>query len=430
MLSNDATTTHQRRVPQHQHEELPLVALSPTGKSVPLVGIELTGTPRHQSLKFPSSPSGLQAKSRDHQFGNQFMLALTIAGLCSFLLSTVFGLFHVDVFLRVYRLPLHAYSVGSLAFSIVNTANDLIGAYLLDAAATRMNRSDLIGISGCIFALCFLTPFFRWKDPSENEFYDKAHFILSMSMYDTTYSFMAILLGSLITDNHHLTDKERVNLLASGKTLNLISAFAVAKIGLLVFDEDDMRQFRIFLVILAGFVSVLFLMSQILTQYHVIFRWKAFSIRFLDMNKRPDHQSQKNPAKLKAKQIAKDFWDHQNFWPWIWMELLLESQNSFSNAFLKTFVDRLVFDEGVSRERCDWLLSTIRPLGLVLGIFCYIPIRKIGYKNVYTFLFASNIVLCLALWAAATHNSTSLIVAFLMIYPAITTAVASSGFHL
>jgi Na+/melibiose symporter-like transporter len=218
--------------------------------------------------------------------------------------------------------------------------------------------------------------------------------------------------------------------MASGKILNLISAFAVAKVGLLVFDEDDIHQFRIFLVILAGVVAVLFLVAQVMTHYHVVLRWKSFGIRFLDINKRSEHHSPQNAAKLQLKQIAKDFWCHKNFWAWIWMELLLESQNSFSNAFLKTFVDRLVHDEGVSRERCDWLLSTIRPLGLILGIFCYVPIRKIGYKNVYTLLFASNIVLSLSLWVAATHNSTTLIVAFLMIYPAITTAVASSGFHL
>jgi len=95
-------------------------------------------------------------KSHDHEFGQQFMTALTIAGMGLSLLVTVFGLFHVDVFLRVYRLPLHAYSTGNLIFTVINTSNGLLGAYLLDAAATRMNRSDLIGISGCIFALCFL----------------------------------------------------------------------------------------------------------------------------------------------------------------------------------------------------------------------------------------------------------------------------------
>lgn len=350
------------------------------------------------------------------------------------LLVTVFGLFHVDVFLRVYRLPLHAYSFGNLAFSVVNTTNDLMGAWLLDYAATKMNRSDLIGTSGSIFALTFLAPFFRWnKDPSQVELWDEAHFIVSMSLYDTLFSFITILLGSLVTDNHHMTDQERVNFMASGKVMNLVASFLAARIGLFFFDEDStsMGQFRGFLLILATTVAFLFIIAQIMTHYHVIMRWKTMSLRLTDMHpKRSSAQGSRATAKLKPQQVIQDFWRHNNFWAWVGMELFLESQNSFSNAFMKTFVDRLVHDAGVSRDQCDWLLSTIRPLGLVCGIICYIPIRWLGYKKLYPILFATNIILCLFMLLFASHTSTSAIVAFLLVYPAITGAVASSGFHL
>jgi hypothetical protein len=112
----------------------------------------------HHGLKAPpASPAYLDSlRSRDHHFGQQYMLALTLAGMCSSLLSTIFGLFHVDVFLRVYQLPWDSYSVGTLIFAVISTANDVLGAWLLDTAATKMNRSDLIGVSGCIFSLFFL----------------------------------------------------------------------------------------------------------------------------------------------------------------------------------------------------------------------------------------------------------------------------------
>jgi hypothetical protein len=136
MKSNDIKSSHHRHVTHRVHDEL-LSTTDPTSQN-----------------RFPASPSSV--KSRDHQFGQQFMVALTVAGMAASLLVTTFGLFHVDVFLRVYRLPLHAYSVGNLAFTVVNTTNDLLGAWFLDAAATKINRSDLIGVSGCLFALCFL----------------------------------------------------------------------------------------------------------------------------------------------------------------------------------------------------------------------------------------------------------------------------------
>jgi hypothetical protein len=272
-------------------------------------------------------------------------------------------------------------------------------------------------------------PFFRWNDPSTVEFYDEAHFILSMSMFDTLNSFTAILLGSLVTDNHHMTDQERVNFMASGKILNLLTAFVVARIGLHIFDEEDMHDFRVFLVVLAAVVGMLFLIAQIMTHFQIIVRWKSTSIRFLDFGKRQD-EAPKTSGKLIIRQVVQDFWRHRNFWAWIGMELFLESQNSFSNAFLKTFVDRLVHDEGVSRDWCDWLLSIIRPVGLVCGILCYIPIRRLGYRKVYPILFATNIVLCLAMLFGANHKSTNAIIAFLVVYPAITDAVAAAGFHL
>jgi hypothetical protein len=248
-------------------------------------------------------------------------------------------------------------------------------------------------------------------------------------MYDTLYSFYAILLGSLVTDNHHLTDKERVNFMASGKILNLVSTFIVAKIGLVIFDQDDMQQFRVFLVLLAGVVTILFLVAQAMTHYNIFIRWKSTRVIFLEMKheKPPSHKSSE---KLKPRQVFQDFWQHDNFWAWIWMELLLEAQNSFCGAFLKTFVDQLLHDEGISRENCDWLLSMSRPLELILAIICYIPIRGMGYKKIYFTLFATNFVMSLFMLLTSTHQSTTSIAIFLVLYPAITSAVASSGFHL
>mmetsp|Transcript_16064 Transcript_16064/g.44424 ORF Transcript_16064/g.44424 Transcript_16064/m.44424 type:complete len:529 (-) Transcript_16064:148-1734(-) len=372
---------------------------------------------------------GDSLKLHDHIFGQKFTMALTIAGMGLGLLVTIFSLFHVEMFLRVYRLPLHVYSTGNLIFTVINTFNDLLGAYILDAAATRMNRSDLIGISGCTLAMFFLSPFFRWKDPSRNEIYDQAHFVLSISMYDTLYSFTAILLGSLVTDNHHLTDKERVNFMASGKILNLFASFFVAKIGLEIFETNDINKFRIFLVTVALFVAVIFLVSQMMIHYQVVVYWKSMRIRFLRSHKRRTH-GPRATARLKPKQVIQDFWGYNNFWAWVGMELLLESQMSFSDAFLKTFVDQLLHDEGVSREGCDWLLSIVRPLGLICTILCYIPIRRLGYKNIYPVLFSTNIVLCSCIWLGASHKATGTIISFLIVYPAITTAVATAGFHL
>ena len=243
------------------------------------------------------------------------------------------------------------------------------------------------------------------------------------------YSFTGILLGSLVTDNHHMTDQERIDFMASGKTLNLFAAFFVVKLGLDVFETNSMNQFRIFLVTLTLFVVLLFLASQTMIHYHVLPNWKSMRIK-LRLNKRRQISVPKNTARLSPKQVFYDFWRYKNFWAWIGMEVFLESQIYFSSVFMKTFVDQLVHDEGVSRELSDWLLSIIRPLGLVCTILCYIPIRRMGYKRVYPVLFVTNIALSVLMWFNFDHKSTDAIILFIIFYPAITAAVAKAGFHL
>ena len=134
--------------------------------------------------------------------------------------------------------------------------------------------------------------------------------------------------------------------------------------------------------------------------------------------------------KLRFRQVVRDFWAHDNFRAWIGMEMLLEGQHNFMSAFLKTFVDRLVADAGVPRESCDWLLSLLHPLKGIAGILCYVPIRRIGYQKVYTYMFRANLVLSVLCLTMASPSHPYLIVTFLLIHTVMTGAVQSAGFHL
>jgi ABC-type multidrug transport system fused ATPase/permease subunit len=373
----------------------------------------------HDQSSFPTKPG---------DFGSQYMLGLTVAGVASSLLTTIFGLFHVDVFLRAYKLPLVTYSVGNFLFSILNTANDLLGAWIVDSAAIWMDRSDLIGVSGCIFAICFLSPFFRWIEPAST-FWDGGHFVTSISLYDTTFSFTAILLGSVVTDNHTMSDKDRVSFMASGRIANLIASFLVARIGLALFDTENLRQFQAFILMLALMVALMFMVAQTLTRYSVTARWRKCKFRLNSIQKSSEGGS-KTTQRLNLRQVVRDISGHGNFWAWIGMELLLESQMAFGISFLKTFVDRLLFDEGVSREHCDWLLAVINTLGQICSILCYIPIRRFGYDKLYRFLFVMNFSTSLMMLLTQAHWSTNAIAAFLVFYLTLTGAIQSAGFHL
>jgi hypothetical protein len=481
-----------------------------------------------------------QQQQQQHAvLGKHVMNGLTIAGIASAILVTIFRMFHVDVFLGVYELPLSTYSRASAVFSIVHTANNVVGAWVVDELAIRMDRSHLIGVSGCIFALLFLTPFFRWPklaEPSASEssssWWDGVHFVVSLSLYDALYAFTTILLGSVLTDSHNLTDKQRVQFMASGKVYNLLATFLVARIALSLFDTDNLYRFRIFLILLALISSVFFVHGQFVIMGHRNrLSWKSWlefgtSLQFFsnppvpiaspskntllhqqrkqalrrrrnsqDENDMDSHVNNQDEGfghasslkkQLQWRRVMRDFASMPNFRSWVVMEMLLEAQVTFSSTFLKTFMDRLVMESqqmqrlllqaqqqqqpklddinddntgrgdnvmmidninnasssttgsagasstssAFSRETCDWLLSMIGPLSQIACIFCYIPIRKVGYPRVYTSLFVVNLLLSTLLLLVADGSCAHWIALFLTVYTVLPTAVQSAGFHL
>jgi hypothetical protein len=366
------------------------------------------------------------SKTTGGDFGICLFWGLTLAGIASSMLTTTFGIFHVDVFLRSYQLPLSTYSYGNAVYAIINTANDLAGAWLVDHVATHRNRTDLVGMAGCIFAVCFLTPFFRWRAPSQS--WDGVHFVTTLSLYDTMFAFVAILMGSIITDNHKMSENSRVRFMASGKLINLFTSFVVARAGLSTFDVQDLTHFRIFVVCLAMLVSLMFIIAQ--RMIHVKSRTVTASRQDALKVSASATAASSQKGKLHWRQVALDFWRHRSFRAWIGMEMLLEAQMTFMSSFTKTFVDRLLFDSGYSRASCVWLLSTLRPIKAIAGILIYVPIRKFGYTKIYSTLFVFNFLLSATLLTVADSSSTRWILTFLVLYSVITGAVQSSGFHL
>lgn len=387
-------------------------------------------------------PEERKLKSRNH-----LLLGLTIAGVASSILTTIFGLFHVDVFLRVYKLPLSSYTNGNLIFSVVNTLNDLAGAWVVDhASATTISRHDMVGVAGCLFAFCFLTPFFRWNTDGDESWQNSFHFVISMSLYDTLHSFISILTGSIVTDDHTMTDKQRVRFMASGKFTNMLVSFIFARIGLALFNVDsNLVEFRMFLIALACLSALLFFIGQSLIS--------GISFPFCKWLRRrrsgPRHEKSKllredklehgydsnentvnyETRQLQWNKVFADFRKHSNFRSWVLMEMFLEGQNTFSFFFLKTFVDHLVLHQGYSRNTCDWILSLAGPMSSAITLLCYIPINKFGYHRVYSLLFITNFIFASSMLFSGPESPTFIAI-FLMIYPAITKAVQSSGFHL
>lgn len=285
-----------------------------------------------------------------------------------------------------------------------------------------------------------------------------------MSLYDTMYSFVAILTGSVITDNHQMSDQDRAKIMVAGKVANLIASMLVARVGLGLFrtssshnnnnndndnnnNNNNMQSFRGFVVWLSLAACGLYCMAHFLMSPVIIY-WKScrYRKRLLPpttgiavddgsyYSQPPKKKAAVRRRKLRFRQVVKDFWSHPNFRYWVLMEMLLEGQQSFLSSFLKTFVDRLVVANhqgvGIPRKSCDWFLSVLNPMKQIAGIAIYIPIRRLGYREVYMRMFRANLFLSLFFFAFASPSDPYLVLGFLFIHTVMTGSVQGAGFHL
>jgi small-conductance mechanosensitive channel len=377
-------------------------------------------------------------------------IALIAASVAVGLLTTTFGMFHVNVFLESYGLSRDVFSVGMVFFAVINAANDVLGAWFLDTiVAARYQRSDLVGMAGILFALCFLVPFFRpWTTPF-NSLADGTHFVIAMSLYDTLYSLTMILYGSIVSDDSLMSQSSRIQLLVYTKVSNLLASFLVVRIGLYVFDAHYLYPFRIFVLLLVVLVCGVSIAAQTLisggggggggtpnhhrwipNQHEVLAEEESLS----DVELENKSTSPPIIKQLNWRQVVRDFREHRNFWCWIGMEVLLESQNSFNMNFRKTFVDQLLIEGGkMDKEICDWWLSFSRPATTILSLALFVPIRQYGYTHIYHGLFLFNFCfsgLMLMCGYSAIEHHVNLVTAFVFIYPVVTSAVLSAGFAL
>ena len=391
------------------------------------------------------------------------LIGLGIAGLGGTLVADAFGMFYVDCFLRSYRLPPRVFGIGSAVFAVINTANDVAGAYLCDRYAAgapgNNRREDLVGLSGCLFAVSLLLPFFRWGPPRA-PFWDGLHFVGSLSVYDTMFSFNCILQGSIVSDNHSMTDRQRIAFFAARDLVGIVAPLVVTKIGLGLFDAGNLRPFRIYCIVLVAVSCLLCTWGQALIAPGVLGGFGGLPAWLGGGRRSGSSSSTTGYAKVAAaatttttttaitdvegdrepgnhdddgdrlrdgpnvttaatgndrghadalgfRRVVSDFAAHPNFRYWIGMEMLMEGQNTFLGNFQKTFVDQLILraddvdgDEsggGWSREACDWLLALLDPATQIVGLLLFLPIRRYGYARLYRVVFATNALLAVGL---------------------------------
>ncbi|OQS02038.1 hypothetical protein THRCLA_05558 [Thraustotheca clavata] len=351
-------------------------------------------------------------KKRKVPRGVYFAFAAEVSA--AVVLTATFNTFHVETFLNEYKLDLAAYASGHVIYAIVNTLNDLLGAYFVDAWAPIKGRAWLLSFGGAVWTVMFLLPWFPWKS------YPAFHFVFSLSCYDTLYSFCAIAGGSLLTEMN-ISDSQRIQILRVKSIVGMTVAFVTTQLGQYFFASKG--TFRIYCVVLAmialGFYGLF---------YYLLTHEKTHKLMPRPMKTTSTPQTS-TPLMTTVKQILSDFYHLKNFRYWLGMEMCLETQCNFNRHYLRIFL--VHFSAGM------WSLTTLAsiisglPLAMqIIRFGMYSVMDHIGVYHLYQYSFFAKLVASsmTACYVYGTSTSTGPILVFFFIFNMIVTELPTGGF--
>jgi len=428
---------HHRADPRDNRRRLPSFATA-AGTTTPPPRKFVDGTPRSNKS---FSVQNNEQQQQQYPLSRHILAGLSTAGVAATILTSLFSqiTIHQHVVAKsTYTFP----SYDSGARVALLTVASLTGACWFDhqtaagggTSSTISKRSDWIGLAGLLLTLSFVISLLRAQ---------------TKWVYEAGFAIFTIVLASTATDDHRMTYKARIWFQMSSEILNLVATLVVM-VGSFLFleqtnDNDDndraTRSNHLFPTD-QGFVLALVVLALVifLSAQNMIRGLPLLSLRSLVPKRKKEHDDNDivvastttHPQSTKAhrlwqwRQVLRDCLASSSFRAWIGMEMMLESQVLFHTAFLPTIWQRLVDERGSGTA---WLEPATKPLRQLVGILMYIPMRQLGYVQMYTLLFYSNLMVSLLAVNFADHASTALIYPLLFAYPIISGAVLNCGFQ-
>lgn len=179
-------------------------------------------------------------------------------GLMSFfinILHNVFLLYHVDMFVSVYKIDKVSFWVGETIFLLWNSLNDPLFGWMSDRKylASRsekgrssseiiLNRLASIKFNGPLFSLSFIGFWISWNIPA-------LQFVVCLCVYDGFLTVIELHHQSLLADLA-VSAESRTKL---NSRCSLFSAFGSASVFLsyAIWDKNNLDSFRMFCIILS-----------------------------------------------------------------------------------------------------------------------------------------------------------------------------------
>lgn len=171
------------------------------------------------------------------------------------ILHNIFLLYHVDMFVTVYKIDKTSFWIAESIFLLWNSLNDPLFGWLSDSKYLGnsikqdivMQRLKKIAISGPLFALTFLLFWFPWGFPW-------LQLVVCLCLYDTFLTMIDLHHSALLADLA-ISSETRTKLNGKSSCFSALGSASVF-ISYLLWDKSNFKSFRVYCSCIAV-VSVL-----------------------------------------------------------------------------------------------------------------------------------------------------------------------------
>ena len=170
------------------------------------------------------------------------------------ILHNVFLLYHVDMFVSVYKINKSAFWIGEVVFLVWNSLNDPVFGWISDnkylnankgtysVSSIVLRRLQALKWTGPLFTLSFLAFWVQWTYPG-------LQFVVCLCLYDGFLTMIDLHHSALLADISVSADT-RTKLNSRSSLFSIVGSGSVF-ISYAVWNKDNLHYFRVFCLILS-----------------------------------------------------------------------------------------------------------------------------------------------------------------------------------
>lgn len=337
-----------------------------------------------------------------------FLIPVDIAygslSLFTTVIHNIFLLYHVDMFVSVYKIDKTSFWVGEMIFLVWNSLNDPVFGWISDqkyltrrrsnnasSSAVVLQRLNSLMWTGPLFAFSFMSFWIPWLYPG-------IQFVICLCLYDGFLTMIDLHHDSLLADLEISADA-RTKLNSRSSLFSILGSSSVF-LSYIVWNKDDLFQFQIFCAILT-FISLFgfYTMTRLLKG---MFHNNAYGRTGNQENARICSGIDESD-KHKLKSFIKDLSTQSNFRWFALLNLIQVFHCHFNSNFFPLFLEHLL-GQAISPGFGPFLIGVSFVAPHINNLYFLSLCRKYGVYAVIRMLFIVKLSLSLIMFMAGPSH--------------------------